>query len=280
MQQIVLVKVGGDILLDPAQRHGLGKNLSALRASGRAVVVIHGAGPQATDLQKRLNLEVKKVGGRRITDAATLQVMKFAQAGEVNVDLVSTLVAAGLPALGLSGVSAGLIRAVKRPARVVSGCGDAPVDFGLVGDVVAINSDLIRSLLNLDLVPVIASLGADAQGQPFNINADVVANAAATALAAEVLVLVTAVGGIFSDLADPSSRLSVLSPTQARAAITDGTIQGGMIPKVEESLLAMEQGLGSTLIVDVKAPDAIRSALQNPGSVGSLLTSAPVPHNK
>lgn len=271
MNPIVLVKVGGDVLLDAQQRQGLGQNIAALRSSGRQVVVIHGAGPQANALQQRLGIEINKVGGRRITDAATLQVMKFAQAGEVSVDLVSNLVSAGLPALGVAGVSAGLVLAKKRPARIVSGCGPDPVDFGLVGDVVKINSELIQSLLKLDLIPVIASLGADANGQAYNINADVVANAAATALKAESLVLVTAVGGIFKDLHDPASRLSALSPDQARAAIADGTIQGGMIPKVEESLKAMQQGLGSTLIIDVASKDGILQALESPGHAGTLL---------
>jgi len=276
MSDLVLVKVGGDVLLDEVQRLGLGQNICALRDSGRQVVVLHGAGPQATELQNKLGIPVNKVGGRRITDAATLQVMKYAQAGLVSVDLVSTLVAAGVPALGVAGVSAGLVQAVKRPPRVVSGCGDAPVDFGLVGDVTAVNSDLVAKLVALDLVPVISSLGADASGQPYNINADVVAAAMAAPLGAEALVLVTAVGGIFRDLGDPTSRLGQILESEARQAIADGVIAGGMIPKVEESLKAIHAGLGSLLIVDVADPTAIRDALDAPGARGTLLVGDPV----
>ncbi len=276
MRDLVLVKIGGDVLLDETQRVGLGKNIRALRDSGRQVVVLHGAGPQATELQNKLGIPVNKVGGRRITDAATLQVMKYAQAGLVSVDVVSTLTAAGVPALGVSGVSAGLVRAVRRPPRVVSGCGDKPVDFGLVGDVTAVNSALVQKLVELDLVPVISSLGADSTGQPYNINADVVAGAMAAPLGAEALVLVTAVGGIFRDLDDPSTRLGKLAESEARQAIVDGVIAGGMIPKVEESLKALHAGVRSILIVDVAEPTAIRDALDAPGTQGTLLVGESV----
>lgn len=268
---LVVLKIGGDVLLEDNQRAGLGSNINDLIASGRQVVVLHGAGPQATELQNRLGIPVNKVGGRRITDAPTLEVMKYAQAGKVSVDIVSTLTAAGVTALGCAGVSAGIVQAVKRPPRVVSGCGDKPVDFGLVGDVEAVNTKLIAQLVQLGVVPVIASLGADTAGQPYNINADVVAGAIATELKAEALILATAIGGIFRDPDDPQTRLTTLNTQQARQAISDGVITGGMIPKVEESLLALQRGVGSILIADVAQPGGLRQALDQLGSAGTLL---------
>jgi len=271
MPDVVVLKIGGDVLLDEAQRGGLGQNVKTLVDSGRQVVIVHGAGPQLSALQERLGIPINKVGGRRITDAPTLEVVKYIQAGQVNVDLVSTLTAAGVVALGFAGVSAGVVRAVKRPARVVSGCGEEPVDFGLVGDVASVNTGLIAQLLELGLVPVIASLGADTQGQPYNINADVVAGDVAAALHAESLVLATAIGGIFRDPEDPATRLDQLDEAAARQAIKDQIITGGMIPKVEESLKAMKAGVRSILIANVAEPGGLRRALDAPGALGTML---------
>jgi len=271
VSKLVVLKIGGDVLLDERQRAGLGQNVKALVDSGRRVIILHGAGPQLSDLQQRLGIPINKVGGRRITDEPTLEVVKYIQAGQVNVDLVTTLSAAGVKALGFAGVSAGVVRAIKRPPRVVSGCGEVPVDFGLVGDVVGVNTELIAAIAELGVVPVIASLGADERGQPYNINADVVAGAVAAALRAEALVLATAIGGIFRDPDDPTSRLTRLSESEARQAIKDEVITGGMIPKVEESLKALHDGVQSILIADVAEPDALCQALAKPGAVGTML---------
>lgn len=263
---IVVVKVGGDVLLSEPQRTGLAKNVRQLVDDGHNVVIIHGGGPQVTALQEKVGLVAKKVNGRRITSAADLVVVEQAICGEVNVGLVSTLLEAGVRAFGTHGASAGLFLATKRPPQLVNG--DA-VDYGEVGDVKSVNADLVRGLCGLGVVPVIGTLGADERGRVFNINADTTAVQLARALKADVLLLVTAVGGVFKDLQDPSTRLGTLTPPQARALIADGTIQGGMIPKVEEALSILDEGVGAVAILNAQDHGAFRSALHGDGARGT-----------
>ena len=179
---VSVIKVGGDVLLDSGQREGLAGNVRDLLDSGWQCVILHGGGPQVNMLQKLHGLTPNKVGGRRITGMDDLRVVKQALCGEVNVDLVSALLAARVPAFGCHGASGRLIEAEKRPPMVVSGAGDEPFDFGEVGDVTRINVKLIQGLLELKQVPVIASLGVGDDGRIFNINADTTVAALASAL--------------------------------------------------------------------------------------------------
>jgi acetylglutamate kinase len=262
----VVVKLGGDVLGGPALALVAGE-IAKARAAGARVVVVHGGGPQATELSRRLGLEPRIVGGRRVTDEATLDVMKMVVAGKLNVDLCAALRAAGVDAVGVSGTS-GVIRARKRPPRVVSGGGAEPVDFGFVGDVEGFDLALLEALEAAGRVPVLACLGADEAGGALNINADVVASQLAAALRADALVACTAVGGVRRDKDDPASRLARLTVAEARAAIADGTVQGGMIPKLEEAFAPLEAGVAAVHIVG--AGELARS-LAAPGSVGTLL---------
>jgi acetylglutamate kinase len=262
----VVVKLGGDVLTGPALAI-VAAEIAKTRAMGARIVIVHGGGPQATELSRRLGIEPRVVGGRRVTDEATLDVMKMVVAGKLNVDLCAALRAAGVAAVGVSGTS-GVIRAKKRPPRVVSGGGAEPVDFGFVGDVVGFDVDLIEALELAGRVPVIACLGADEAGRALNINADVVASQLAAALKADALVACTAVGGVRKDKDDASSRLARLTVAEARAAIADGTVQGGMIPKLEEAFAALEAGVAAVHIVGA---GEIARSLGTPGSVGTLL---------
>jgi acetylglutamate kinase len=220
-------------------------------------------------LLKWLGLSSRIVGGRRVTDEATLDVMKMVVGGKLNVDLCAALRAAGVPAVGVSG-SSGVIRARRRPPRVVSGGGDAPVDFGFVGDVEGFDIALIEALEAAGRVVVLASLGADEAGGVLNINADVVASQLATALRADALVACTAVGGVRRDKDDAASRIGRLTVAEARAAIAAGTVQGGMIPKLEEAFAPLEAGVAAVHIVGA---GEIAQSLAVPGSVGTLLVA-------
>ena len=262
----IVVKLGGDVLAGPTLAV-VAREIARARATGARLAVVHGGGAQATELSKRLGLEPKIVGGRRVTDEATLDVMKMVVAGKLNVDLCGALRAAGVSAVGLSGTS-GVIRATRRPPRVVSGGGDAPVDFGFVGDVESFDVELLELLESEGWVPVVACLGADESGGALNINADVVASQLAAALKADALVACTAVGGVRKDKDDPSSRLARLTVAEARAAIADGTVQGGMIPKLEEAFAPLAAGVGAVHIV---GPAELATSLEAPGSVGTLL---------
>lgn len=269
---LFVVKVGGEIVrsrdLDP-----LARDIVELCRLGHAIVVVHGGGPQVTELQARLGQEPKIVGGRRVTDAAALEVLKMAVAGTVNVDLCAALVRAGGAPVGLHGASALAIRATRRPPTIVAGGGDAPIDFGLVGDVRGVNEDLFGRLVGAAYVPVVACLGADEAGAVYNINADVVASRVACALSAAVLVLVTEVGAVLSDRGDPSSRIAHLTKAEAMRAIADGIVSGGMLPKLTEGFAALERGVPSVLIVGKLGDGDLARALVTPGSTGTLLTA-------
>jgi acetylglutamate kinase len=264
----LVVKLGGDVF-EPALLGAVAAELPAVLAAGWRPLVVHGGGPQATALSERLGLTPVLVGGRRVTDAPTLDVMKMTVAGKLNVDLVAALRAAGLPAVGLAGTS-GVVRAVKRPPRVVAGGGDAPVDFGWVGDVTGFDLALLALLQDAGYLPVVASLGLADGGVCLNINADVVASQLAAAASAVALVAITRVGGVRGDKDDPATRIPRLTVAQARAAIADGTVRGGMIPKLEEAFAPLAAGVPAVHII---APGELGAALATPGAVGTVLVS-------
>lgn len=266
----IVVKIGGEVA-GSGEAALLAADLATLVKDGAKVAIVHGGGPQATALQKALGQEPVQIAGRRVTDAATLDVMKMVLAGKINVDLCAALNAAGLSPVGLHGASALVVRAVKRPAKVYAGAGPDPVDLGLVGDVTGFNLALLATLWAAGHVPVIACLGADERGGVYNINADIVGNQLAAALAAERLFLVTSAPGVLKDIKDPASRLPRLTVAEARAAIADGTVTGGMIPKLEEAIGVIDQGVGAIHILGkLGAGDLVR-AVREPGSVGTTL---------
>jgi acetylglutamate kinase len=266
----VVVKLGGEVVASPAMV-AVATGIAELRAAGDQVILVHGGGPQATDMQRRLGQTPRIVGGRRITDAETLEVMKMCVAGQTNVDACAALLAIGLSPVGLHGASALAVRARKRPPRVVTGAGLQPIDFGHVGDVTGVNEQLFALLLGAGYVPVLACLGADEQGHCYNINADVVANQLAIALHARAVVLVSNVAGVLRDLNDPASRMARLTVREGKKAIADGVVTGGMIPKLEESFAALERGVPAIHIVgQVELGHLVREVSQ-PGSVGTVL---------
>lgn len=273
MSQTLVFKLGGE-LLGPARADELAAIVTEVRAlqdAGHRVVLVHGGGPQTSALQRQLGQEPKLVGGRRVTDDAALDTMIMVVAGRLNVRLVSALRGAGLSAIGLNGVSGHLIRCHKRPAKVVSGGGPDPVDFGHVGDVDGIDADLLGLLLGAGHTPAIACLGSDETGRPFNINADTVANAVAIGLQADRLMLLTSIPGVLGDVEDLSTRIPTLTVAAGRKAIAEGVVQGGMIPKLEESFEALAAGVGEIHILGHLQPGDIGRAVAAPGSVGTAL---------
>lgn len=270
-QLIAVIKVGGDVLLDQQEREGLAQNIADLRSHGWQVVLLHGGGPQVNDLQAKYGLIPNKVAGRRITSGEDLVVVKQAIAGEVNVNLTSELIKAGLPAFGCHGASGQLIQAEKRPPVVVTGAGPDPIDFGEVGDVTGINSELLKGLLALDVIPVIATLGVTEQGRIFNINADTTVVQIARELKANLLLLTTGVGAVFKDLKQPETRIKQVNREQAKSLIDEGVIQGGMIPKVEEAMKLLSEGVNSIAIVSGRNPGAFISVANGTGESGTRI---------
>lgn len=277
--QWFVVKIGGELAMDPKRlAQTVGAAVRAFVDAGVKVAVVHGGGPQATELSKKLGLETKQAGGQRITDEPTLEVMKMVLGG-VGVNVASAFRLAGVTAVCTSGVSAGLVDAVKRPPVMVTGGPPEPVDFGLVGDVTTMNLALLQKLAGIGVVPVIGCLAGDPQGRVFNVNADTVATRLAGRLSAAKLFLVSNVPGVLKDKNDPSTRIPRLTPDEAKAQIAAGVIQGGMIPKVEESLAMLDEGIDAIHIVGLTPETAILDEARDPGSRGTVFvrTTPPTP---
>ncbi len=272
-QPIAVVKVGGDVLQGEIERSGIAANVKDLVDANWRVILLHGGGPQVNELQEKHGLTPNKVAGRRITSEADLLVVKQAICGEVNVSLAQELQHVGVNAFACNGASGKLITATKRPPRVMSGAGDKPIDFGEVGDVTSVNAELLDNLTELGLVPVIATLGVEADsGRVFNINADTTVVQIARALKADLLLLTTAVGAIYHDLSQEDTRIAQVNAEQAKALIDDGVIQGGMIPKVEEALSVLADGVKNIAIVGPQIKGAFLDVATGKGDKGTRIS--------
>ncbi|MCB1030340.1 MAG: acetylglutamate kinase [Acidimicrobiales bacterium] len=257
----VVVKFGGNAMVDEALAHSFAADIVLLRAVGFKVVVVHGGGPQIGRLLDRLGKQSEFRDGLRVTDEETLDVARMVLTGSVNAEIVSAINLRDQVAVGLSGVDAGLIVAEQRDP-----------ELGYVGDVVDVNRKILDTLLAADFVPVISTIGADKDGQAYNINADTAAIAIAAALEAEKLIYLTDVAGVLLDVNDPSSLVSRLSSSKARIMIADGVIAGGMIPKVEACLDAVAAGVGSAHILDGRIAHVVLLELLTDAGVGTMLT--------
>jgi len=247
----VVVKLGGAILADPTAVAEVWRGVAALDAPA---VLVHGGGPQATALARRLGHEPRIVAGRRVTSDLDLDVALWTLRGELNARLVAAARPAGVTAVGVSGADGGLVTVVRRPPREVDG---ETVDFGHVGDVQSVDPALLAALLDAGFTPVVASVCADAAGALYNVNADTVAYEIALALGAERLDLVTEAGGVRRDAADPATALRQLAAAEVEAGVAEGWIAGGMRPKLEVALDALRRGVPA---VRVCAPADIAAA--------------------
>ena len=246
----IVVKLGGAVLQNADAVQAVWSGLAAL---GRPAVVVHGGGPQATALARRLGHEPRLVHGRRVTTDLDLEIALWAYRGELNARLVGSGLAAGVQAVGLSGVDGGLVRVERRPPREIDG---QRVDFGWVGDVTGADPATLHALLAAGFTPVVAPLGVDRAGQIYNVNADTIALEVAAALGAESLVLVAEVGALRSDPRDPATALASISPDEAAAGQAGGWISGGMRVKLDVGFEALRRGVGR---VRIAAPDALAS---------------------
>lgn len=267
----VVVKLGGEVIAS-GDLVSLAADMATLSGTS-GLVVVHGGGPQASELQEKLGQKPVKIAGRRFTDAATLDVMKMMVGGKLNVDLCAAILAAGGHPVGINGASSRVIAAEKRPPRVYGGAGPDPIDLGLVGDVTGVNQDLLGILIEQGFLPVLACLGAGADGQIYNINADVVAVRVAVELSARSLVLVSDVVGVLRDIKDPSSRIQKITIDEGKALISEGIVKDGMIPKLEESFAAIHAGAAQVHIVGRLGRGDLEKEIASPGSVGTVLVA-------
>lgn len=256
---IFVLKLGGEVLGDADALDHVAAQIALLSSLGIKLVVVHGGGPQATALSRRLGVEPRMVNGRRVTDDSALEVAKMVYAGSLNVDLLAALRSHDVQAVGLSGVDADLIAAHRRPPVTVNINGSAPelVDFGHVGDVDGVDPRVLHTLLAARFVPVIASLAGDREGRVYNVNGDTVAEALAVALKAQKLIFLTGAPGVLRDPDDPSTLVAFADPEELGAMMASGTVAGGMLPKVEACIRAATNGVERTHIIGGKTTDAL-----------------------
>jgi acetylglutamate kinase len=270
-----VIKVGGELASDPATLRSLASDLSLLVHVGIRVTLVHGGGPQATEMSRRLGLEPRLVDGRRVTDEATLDVAKMVFAGSINVDILSALRAQGVRAVGLSGVDGDVLHVSRRKPVTTRGADgeDVTVDYGLVGDVEGVDTALLSLLMGEGYVPVVSSLGGDADGNILNINADTVASALAQELGASKLLLLTGAPGLLDDPADPDSLVPSLTVAEARARLDDPSVQGGMKPKLTALVSAVEGGVDRGHILSGTEESALLLELFTKEGCGTLVRS-------
>lgn len=253
--QTLVIKYGGAAMKEPDLKKGFAQDIALFQTLGLRVALVHGGGPQIGNLLEALNIPIRFVDGLRVTDSRTMDVVEMVLAGKINKEIVNLINTAGGRAVGLSGKDGGLLQAQKleyyRPRD------DEPpeiIDIGLVGEVTVINTDLIKTLLAQNFLPVIAPVGVGEQGETYNINADSVAGAVAGALGAAKLILLTDVPGVL----DREGRLvSSLSRLQAITMIEQGAVSGGMIPKLKCCLEALEEGVAKAHILDGRVLHAV-----------------------
>jgi acetylglutamate kinase len=273
-RRTMVVKLGGEIADNDAALRSLAEDVSLLTHVNIRIVVVHGGGPQATELSKKLGLTPRMVEGRRVTDAETLDVAKMVFAGQINVEILSVLRAQGVRAVGLSGVDGDILDAVRRPPTPMRDAktGETTlVDFGHVGDVTSADPHLLTLLVEHGYVPVISSLGSDDQGNILNINADTVAAVIARAMGAAKLISLTNVPGLMKDPKDPSTLISRLTVTEAREAMDSGVISGGMAPKIESLIQAVEGGVEAGHILSGLDESALLLELFTDQGAGTLI---------
>lgn len=253
----IVIKYGGNAMVNDELKEKVMQDIALMKYVGIRPVIVHGGGPEITGFLKKVGKQSSFVAGLRVTDEETVEIAEMVLDGKVNSEIVNLLNRRGVRAVGLSGKDAGLIEARKKMATVYEDDQPTQVDIGYVGEVEQVNTALLDDLLDQGYVPVVAPIGVGRDGESYNINADYVAAEIAGALQAEKLLLLTDIEGIYKDFTDKSTFLSTLHLPEARQYIREGIIAGGMIPKVEACLTALEQGAGKTHIIDGRLDHSI-----------------------
>jgi acetylglutamate kinase len=269
-----VVKLSGKVTEEPENLASLAEELALLHQVGIRACVIHGGGKQLTDLAEQMGVEQTIINGRRVTDDATLDMAKMLFAGKINTDILAALRRRGVEAVGLSGVDGGIVLAERRPPGQVlnRATGESEhVDFGHVGDVVEINDRLLQVLLDHDYMPIVSSLGADAEGRVFNINADTIAAEIAVRLQAEKLVMLSDVDGIYLRPGERATKISRLTAAEVESLITDGVATGGMIPKLQNITEILRRGVRSAHIIKGSLRNALLSEVFTDEGTGTMI---------
>jgi acetylglutamate kinase len=260
--RIVVVKYGGHAMEDPALADLFAQDVVLMRHVGMNPVVVHGGGPQITHLMARLGKEPEFVDGLRVTDAETIGIVRMALLGQVNPGIVASVNRHGSYAVGLSGEDAALITVSMRDERL-----------GFVGDVSHVDASIVKRLLNEEMIPVIATIGVDASGQAYNINADTVAGAIAQAVGADKLVYLTDVAGLYADYPDESTLISRIDVPGLARLEADGKVSEGMIPKIRSCVEALRHGVRRAHILDGRVPHALLLEFFTREGIGTMIVN-------
>jgi acetylglutamate kinase len=267
--KVFVIKAGGEVFLDPEKTTELMEQIGILYQVGIRVVLVHGGGPQSTELASALGLDTTFVDGRRVTDGESLDVATMVLNGQINTRILATCRDLEIPAIGISGIDAGLIRAHKRPP--VERDGESPVDYGFVGDIDSVDADILRKQLDNGLMPVVSPLSCDDSGTILNINADTVAAAIAAELNAEKLLLATGAAGILEDVNDPTSLISYIDRKALKKLQESGSLADGMLPKAAAIDSAIANGVRRVHVISSKVPDSILLEIFTNEGTGTLV---------
>ena len=258
--KIVVVKYGGNAMINETLKQQVMQDIILLNTIGIKIILVHGGGPEVTDLMGKLGIQSQFIDGLRVTPKDAVDVVQMALAGKVNKSLVSLLASKGGSAIGLCGMDASLIQTVKLDEV-----------HGYVGQIVGINAQPVLDLLDKGYIPVISTLGIDAEGNAYNINADTAAAYIAGALKAERLIMMTDIAGICRDAKDPSTLIPDMTVPEAKELYKEGVISGGMIPKVDCCITAIEQGVKNVVIMDGRIPHSILMELLTNEGAGTWI---------
>ncbi len=269
----VVVKYGGNAMVNEDLKRSVIQDIVLMKCIGIRPIIVHGGGPEITAMLKQLGKKSEFVAGLRVTDEETATVAQMVLAGKINSDIVSMINQFGGRAVGLNGKDSDLIVAQKKLATVYENGEPKEVDIGFVGDVIKVNANIIEILLNNGYIPVIAPIGVGLKGETYNINADYVAGEIAPAVKAAKLMLLTDVEGIYRNYPDKDSFISTLSFSEAQEMVRTGSIDGGMIPKVEACIRAIAGGVEKTHIIDGRQPHSLLLEVFTATGIGTEVVS-------
>jgi len=271
--KVFVIKASGSVFEDHESTRRLIEQVAILHQVGIKVVLVHGGGPQLTQLSNALGLSTRMVQGRRVTDEKAIDVSAMVLNGLINTRILAICRDLDIDAVGISGVDAGLIRAHKRPPVKVDGNGPEPVDFGFVGDIDAVHADVLRKQLDNGLMPVVSPLSADSNGQLLNINADTVAAAIGAELNAEKLILCTDAPGILEQLDDPGSVISYTDLKGLKQLRESGSLSDGMLPKATAIEAAIRGGVRRVHVISYNSPDSVLAEVFTNEGTGTLIVA-------
>ena len=270
-RKIFVLKVGGEVFMDVSGTRALMEQVGILYQVGIRVVLVHGGGPQSTELAEALGVDTTFVDGRRITDDRSLDVATMVLNGQINTHVLAACRDLEIPAVGISGVDAGLIRAHRRPP--VKKDDGQIIDYGHVGDIDSVDADILRKQLDSGLMPVVSPLSCDSAGNILNINADTVAAAIAAELGAEKLILVTPAPGILDDVNDPRSLISYVDRAALKKLRREGKLADGMLPKVAAIEAALENGVTRVHVISYNVRDSLLLEIFTNEGTGTLVVN-------